>query len=53
MELSEAEEFIRELLSLLDQIEIEDDATLASGRFDIIEKYGEVIFSFPISERKN
>lgn len=30
----------RELLALLDRIEIADDPTLASQRFDIAEKHG-------------
>lgn len=32
--------FIEEILTLLDRIEIEDDASLARMRFDIGEKYG-------------
>ena len=33
-------EFVAELLTLLDRIEIEDDAALAQQRFAIGEKYG-------------
>jgi len=29
-----------ELLALLDRIEVEDDVTLATQRFEIAEKYG-------------
>jgi hypothetical protein len=32
--------FVDEILTLLDRIEIEDDHTLASQRFEIAEKYG-------------
>ena len=32
--------YTEELLELLDRIEIEDDASLASQRFIITEKYG-------------
>ena len=32
--------FVEEILTLLDRIEIEDDHTLASQRFEIAEKYG-------------
>jgi len=32
--------FVSEILALLDLIEIEDDASLASQRFEIGEKYG-------------
>lgn len=34
------EGFIDEILTLLDLIEIEDDASLASQRFDIARKHG-------------
>ena len=34
------EGFIDEILTLLDLIEIEDDASLSSQRFDIARKYG-------------
>ncbi len=33
-------EFVREILTLLDRIEVEEDHTLASQRFDIAEKHG-------------
>ena len=32
--------FIEEILTLLDRIEVEEDATLASQRHDIAEKHG-------------
>lgn len=35
--------FIPEILTLLDRIEIEEDHTLASQRFEIGEKYGLII----------
>lgn len=35
-------ELLRELLTLLDRIEMEDDASLAEQRFKILEKYGTV-----------
>jgi len=42
--------FVAELLTLLDRIEIEDDATLAHQRFAMGEKYGLTVeFSYPIS----
>jgi len=47
-----AEEAIGELLSLLDLIEFEDDASLAQGRFDIMEKYGTVTFGVETSTTK-
>lgn len=34
------DEFVSEILALLDRIEVEDDPTLARQRFDIGEKYG-------------
>ena len=39
------EELISELLSLLDLIEVRDDATLAGGRFEILERHGHVVFT--------
>lgn len=39
------ESLVSELLSLLDLIEASDDATLADGRFEILERYGDVIFT--------
>jgi len=47
-------DFVDEILTLLDRIEIEKDYTLASQRFDIAEKHGiEVIIGEPISGRMN
>ena len=43
-------EFVDEILSLLDLIEIEEDASLASQRHDIAEKHGmTVVIGEPIS----
>ena len=36
-------EMEKELLALLDLIEITEDSTLATQRFDIAEKYGYVV----------
>lgn len=33
-------EFMCKLLSLLDRIELEEDSSLASQRFDIMDEYG-------------
>jgi len=42
--------FIEEILTLLDRIEIEEDASLARQRFEISEKYGLTVeFGEPIS----
>ena len=38
------ETLIDQLLTLLDRIEIEDDASLASQRFEMLEQYGEVVY---------
>jgi len=44
------EGFVSEILALLDRIELEDDADLASQRFAIAEKYGLTVeFGEPIS----
>ncbi len=44
------EEFIKEILTLLDRIEIEEDYTLANQRFAIGEKHGlTVVFGEPVS----
>lgn len=46
--------FIEEILTLLDRIEIEEDSTLASQRFDIGRKYGLTVeYGEPISGRLN
>ena len=43
-------EFEKELLALLDLIEVSEDSTLASQRFDLAGKYGyEVVFGEKIS----
>lgn len=34
------DDFVSEILDLLDRIEISDDASLANQRFEIAEKYG-------------
>lgn len=34
------DELTQELLTLLDRIEVDDDPSLASQRFDIVKKYG-------------
>lgn len=44
-ELKSELEIVPELLALLDLIDTQDDAALADGRFDILEKYGDVIFT--------
>lgn len=45
-------EFVAEILTLLDRIEIEDDATLAHQRFAIGKKYGfTIVFGEPVSGR--
>ena len=41
-----------ELMTLLDQIEVNGDATLASGRFKIVEKYGLIEWGPPVSGEK-
>jgi len=46
-------ELTMELLTLLDQIEVEEDLTLTVQRFKILEKYGEVQFGFEISSREH
>ena len=44
------EEFVSEILTLLDRIEIEEDHTLASMRHDIAEKHGMTVeFCEPVS----
>ena len=46
--------FVSEILTLLDRIEIEEDDTLASQRFEIGEKYGLTeIWRLPISGEKH
>ena len=46
--------FIEEILTLLDRIEIKDDASLARQRFEIGEKYGLTIeFGECISDYDN
>lgn len=48
------DEFVSEIYTLLDRIEIEDDSSLAGQRFAIAEKYGlTVVFREPISGRVN
>ena len=48
------EGFVSEILTLLDLIEIEDDASLARQRFEIGEKYGLTVeFGEPISGAKH
>lgn len=43
-------EFVGEILTLLDRIEIENNSSLASQRFDIAEKHGfEVVIGESIS----
>ncbi len=49
-----ADGFVCEILALLDRIEIEDDTSLTSKRFDIAEKHGlTVVFGEPVSGRVN
>jgi len=43
-------ELIAQLLTLLDKIEVEDDASLAKDRFIIMEQYGEVVFGPKVSD---
>jgi len=43
---------ITKLLTLLDQIEVEDDASLAAGRFDILQNHGTVTFGQSTSGEK-
>lgn len=44
------EEFVQEILTLLDMIEVNEDHTLASQRFNIAEKYGiKVVIEQPTS----
>ena len=46
--------FVSEILTLLDLIEVEDDASLAKQRFEIGEKYGLTVeFGEPISGAKH
>lgn len=46
------DEMASELLALLDRIEIEEDLSLTTQRFDIAEKYGmTVVFSHEVSSR--
>ena len=46
--------FVSEILTLLDRIEIEEDHTLSSQRFEIGEKYGLTIeFGEPVSGEKH
>jgi len=48
------EGFIHEILTLLDRIETQDDASLATQRFDIAEKYGmSVVMGQQISSYDN
>ena len=43
-----------EIFALLDRIEIEENSTLSSQRFDIMEKYGyKVEFNFSVSASIN
>lgn len=45
-------EFVEEILTLLDLIEIEEDSKLAGQRFDIGRKHGfTIVFGEPISGR--
>ena len=46
-------DLINRLLTLLDQVEIEDDASLAKGRFAILKDYGTVIFQSEGSNSKH
>lgn len=47
-------DFVSEICALLDRIEIDDDASLASQRFDIAEKYGmTVVFGEQTSGQLN
>jgi quercetin dioxygenase-like cupin family protein len=50
--MNEKQSLASKLLALLDLIEIQNDAGLASGRFDILEEYGEVEFGAEVSGRK-
>ena len=46
--------FVHEICTLLDRIEIEDNASLAGQRFDIAEKYGlTVVFGEQTSGQLN
>ncbi len=46
------DEMTSELLALLDRIEVEEDLSLTSQRFDIAEKYGmRVVFGEEVSGR--
>jgi hypothetical protein len=46
--------FVDELLSLLDLIDVQEDASLAIQRHEIAEKYGfEVVIGEPLSGRSN
>ena len=48
------DDFVSEILTLLDRIEIEEDHALAGQRFDIGEKYGFTIeFGEQISGEKH
>jgi len=47
-------EFVLDILSLLDHIEVDDDVSLTSQRFAIAEKHGmTVVFEEPVSGRMN
>ncbi|MCP4984531.1 MAG: hypothetical protein GY928_00305 [Colwellia sp.] len=46
-------EIMCQLLTLLDQIEIEEDASLAGQRLKILEQYGEVSYTSTASTAKN
>ena len=47
-------DFVHEIVTLLDRIEVEEDSSLAGQRFDIAEKHGmTVVFGEPISGLMN
>ena len=46
------DDLIQKLLALLDLIDVQDDASLTKGRFDILLEYGEIIFGEEVSGRK-